>query len=95
MNYFYEQGRGRSFKPAQIIAEMVYAVQVEKGKWLRGMVVNDVSPNSCLVQLVDSGIRLTVDAACIRILDDNFCTFPMQTIQMSLGRFQLCSELKK
>ena len=87
MAYYYDEGRGKTLKPAQIIAEMVYAVEVETHKWLRGMVVNVVAPNSCLVQLVDMGDRLTVDSSKIRILDKIFCKFPMQTIAISLGKF--------
>jgi len=85
MAYFYDEGLGKNKKPAQIIAEMVYAVEVEANKWLRGMVVNVVAPNSCLVQLVDTGDRLTVDSTKIRILDKIFCKFPMQTMTISLG----------
>lgn len=86
MSYFYDEGTGKNFKPAQIIAEMVYAVEVEPGKWLRGMVVNVVAPQSCLLQLVDTGDRLTIESEKIRILDKIFCKFPMQTIAVCLGR---------
>ena len=85
MSYFYDEGKGKSHKPAQIIAEMVYAVELETGKWQRGMVLAALPNQQCSVRLVDSGDQLTVESNRIKILDKMFSQFPMQTIAASLG----------